>query len=137
MPTSGPIARNANYIIEGLSAENHAAYCRDALARVLGGGPEISGLTFRVHGESGVAEGSYDFWKTLFGAAKEAAGTIPLDLHAKGIDQQDDRYGALHRAAGEHLAEVHGGAHGAAVSAGGHSRTGDAAARSDDRASSR
>lgn len=79
---------NANYIIEGLSAENHAAYCRDALRRVLEEVPEITGLTFRVHGESGVAEGSYDFWKTLFGAAVATGRKISLDLHAKGIDQR-------------------------------------------------
>ena len=30
------------------------------------GCPAISGVTFRVHGESGVDEGSYDFWKTVF-----------------------------------------------------------------------
>ena len=77
---------NANYIIEGLTPEKHAAYCHDALARILAEVPEISGLTFRVHGESGVAEGSYDFWKTLFGAAVESGRKIGLDLHAKGID---------------------------------------------------
>lgn len=79
---------NANYIIEGLSAENHSAYCRDGLSRILHEVPEISGLTFRVHGESGVAEGSYDFWKALFVAAKECGRPVSLDLHAKGIDQK-------------------------------------------------
>jgi hypothetical protein len=77
---------NANYIIEGLSAANHSPYCRDALTRLLAEVPEISGLTFRVHGESGVAEGSYDFWKALFVAAKDSGRKISLDLHAKGID---------------------------------------------------
>jgi hypothetical protein len=41
-----------------------------------------------VHGESGVAEGSYDFWKTLFSAAQATGRPISLDLHAKGIDQR-------------------------------------------------
>ena len=77
---------NANYTIEGLTPEKQAAYCHDALARILAEVPEISGLTFRVHGESGVAEGSYDFWKTLFGAAVQSGRKIGLDLHAKGID---------------------------------------------------
>jgi hypothetical protein len=79
---------NANYIIEGLSPENHSAYCRDGLSRILAEVPQISGLTFRVHGESGVAEGSYDFWNALFVAAKESGRTVALDLHAKGIDQK-------------------------------------------------
>jgi hypothetical protein len=79
---------NANYTIEGLTPEKHAAYCRDALARILAEVPEISGLTFRVHGESGVAEGSYDFWKTLFGAAVECGRKVGIDMHAKGMDQK-------------------------------------------------
>ena len=58
---------HAHYTIEGLTPENHAAYCRDALAAVLRACPAISrGVTFAIHGESGVAEGSYDFWKTVF-----------------------------------------------------------------------
>ena len=77
---------NANYTIEGLTAEKQAAYCHDALARILAEVPEISGLTFRVHGESGVAEGSYDFWKTLFGAAVHSGRKIGIDMHAKGMD---------------------------------------------------
>jgi hypothetical protein len=77
---------NANYTIEGLTPEKQGAYCRDALARILAEVPEISGLTFRVHGESGVAEGSYDFWKTLFGAAVECGRKVGIDMHAKGMD---------------------------------------------------
>ena len=79
---------NANYTIEGLTAKNHADYCRDALTRLLAEVPEISGLTFRVHGESGVAEGSYGFWQNLFVAAKNTGRKISLDLHAKGIDSK-------------------------------------------------
>ncbi|MBS1858708.1 MAG: hypothetical protein JST11_25280 [Acidobacteria bacterium] len=78
---------NANYVIDGLTPETQAPYCRDALTRILAEVPEISGLTFRVHGESGVPEGSYDFWKTLFLAAKGSGRRISLDLHAKGIDR--------------------------------------------------
>jgi hypothetical protein len=77
---------NANYTIEGLTPEKQAAYCHDALARILDEVPEISGLTFRVHGESGVAEGSYDFWKTLFSAAANSGRKIGIDMHAKGMD---------------------------------------------------
>jgi hypothetical protein len=60
---------NANYTIEGLTAQNHAAYCRDALTALLRACPAIGGVTFRIHGESGVTEGSYDFWKTVFDGA--------------------------------------------------------------------
>lgn len=78
---------NAYHRIEGLTSATHAAYCRDALAILLKQCPQIQGLTMRVHGESGVPEGSYDFWKTLFEAISGAGRTIEIEMHAKGVDQ--------------------------------------------------
>jgi len=78
----------ANYTIEGLTAQNHAAYCRDALKAVLEACPTITGLTFRIHGESGVPEGSYDFWTTLFDGIVRSGRKVEIDMHAKGIDQR-------------------------------------------------
>lgn len=77
---------HANYTIEGLNAGNHAAYCREALRRILVACPAISGVTLRVHGESGIAEGSYDFWKTLFEGIASCGRPIEIDMHAKGMD---------------------------------------------------
>ena len=76
-----------NYTIEGLNKDNHAAYCRDALRTLLQSCPAISGITFRVHGESGVEEGSYDFWKTVFDGAVTCGRKVRIDMHAKGMDQ--------------------------------------------------
>ncbi|HTE13241.1 MAG TPA: hypothetical protein VK645_19815, partial [Chitinophagaceae bacterium] len=78
---------HANYTIEGITKENHAAYCRDAVRHLLQICPAISGVTFRVHGESGVTEGSYDFWKTIFDGVKTCGRTVEIDMHAKGMDQ--------------------------------------------------
>ncbi|MGE5325412.1 MAG: hypothetical protein ACM3NO_00110 [Deltaproteobacteria bacterium] len=78
----------ANYTITGLTPETHAAYCRDALTAVLRACPAIGSLAFRIHGESGVAEGSYDFWKTVFSAAAASGRKLEINLHAKGIDQR-------------------------------------------------
>ena len=78
---------NAYHRIEGLTPETHAKYCRDALAIILKECPQIQGLTMRVHGESGIPEGSYDFWKTLFEAIAGAGRTINIDMHAKGVNQ--------------------------------------------------
>ena len=75
-----------NYTIEGLNADNHGPYCRDALAALLRACPSIGGVTFRIHGESGVTEGSYAFWKTVFDGLKLSARKVEIDLHAKGID---------------------------------------------------
>jgi hypothetical protein len=79
---------NAYHRIEGLTPETHAAYCRDALAMLLKLCPEIEGLTMRVHGESGIPEGSYDFWQTLFEAVSGCGRTIEIDMHAKGVDEK-------------------------------------------------
>ncbi len=76
----------ANYVIEGLTPERHAAYCRDALAEILNACPAIGGVTFRIHGESGIPEGSYDFWRTVFDGIVRAKRQIEIDMHAKGMD---------------------------------------------------
>ena len=78
----------ANYTISGLTNGIQAAYCRDAVYGVLQACPAISGLAFRVHGESGVAEGSYDFWRIVFEGVARTGRTIEINMHAKGIDQK-------------------------------------------------
>jgi hypothetical protein len=78
---------HSDHHIEGLTAETHAPYCRDALAMLLKACPEIQGLTMRVHGESGIPEGSYPFWETLFQAIPASGRKIEIDMHAKGINQ--------------------------------------------------
>jgi hypothetical protein len=75
------------HTIEGLTAETHGPYCREALRALLRAVPKISGVTFRVHGESGVAEGSYEFWKTVFDGAATCGRKVEIDMHAKGMDQ--------------------------------------------------
>ena len=75
-----------NYTIEGLTPETHASYCRDALRELLKACPAIGGITFRIHGESGVNEGSYSFWKTIFDGVATCGRKVEIDMHAKGID---------------------------------------------------
>src|SRR5215472_8165762 len=78
---------DTNYKIAGLTPATHAAYCRDGLAAVLKACPGITGLSFRVHTESGIPDGRYDFWETLFEAIKNSGRKIDLDIHAKGTDE--------------------------------------------------
>jgi hypothetical protein len=78
---------NANYTIEGLTPANQAAYCRDALAALLQACPDITGVTLRTHYESGVREGSYAFWKTIFDGVPRSGRTMEIELHAKGLDK--------------------------------------------------
>jgi hypothetical protein len=77
---------NADRKITGLNPGNHAPYCRDALRAILEACPTIGGLTLRTHGESGVPEESYPFWKTVFEGVTAVKRPIELDLHAKGLD---------------------------------------------------
>ncbi len=80
----------SKYALQGLTAANgstgHANYCRDALAAILQACPNITGLTFRVHSESGIATGNYAFWQVLFSAVTSfvnAGRQIEIDMHAK------------------------------------------------------
>lgn len=79
---------NAQHTVEGLTSETHAPYCRDAVRTLLQACPAIGGLTFRVHGESGVPEGSWDFWRTVFEGVADCGRRVGIDLHAKGLEEQ-------------------------------------------------
>jgi hypothetical protein len=80
---------NPNHTITGLTDQTHPPYCRDALHLLLEQCPSISGVTFRVHGESGIPEGSYGLWKTVFdGLLNHGDRRIRLDMHAKGMNQE-------------------------------------------------
>ena len=111
---------HAYHHIDGLTPETHAAYCRDALAIILKKCPEIKGLTMRVHGESGIPEGSYPFWKTLFEAISGCGRKIEIDMHAKGVNttmidiavatgmpvKLGAKYSAEHQSLGYHQADI-------------------------------
>ena len=79
---------DANYTIQGLRRNDHAAYCRDALRVLLEACPAIGGLTFRVHGESGIPERSWSFWKAVFDGVAASGRPVGIDLHAKGLDRE-------------------------------------------------
>ena len=89
--------------------------------------PAISGVTFRVHGESGVEEGSYEFWKTVFDGVATCGRKVEIDMHAKGMDQGMIDVALGYRPAGEDLAQVLGRAPGPALPPGRHPRAGTAA----------
>lgn len=78
----------ANYTIAGLGPSNHGAYCRDALTAVLRACPDVSGVTLRTHYESGVKEGSYGFWRTIFDGVPACGRRVEMELHVKGLDRQ-------------------------------------------------
>jgi hypothetical protein len=83
-----PQGSTPTYPIEGLSPETHAPYCRDALYALLEACPGITGLTMRVHGESGIPEGNFDFWEVVFQGIAKLDRRINVNLHAKGTSQR-------------------------------------------------
>jgi hypothetical protein len=76
----------ANYTVTGVTDANLAPYCRKAITRLLTEVPEITGLTFRVHVEGGIAEGDYDFWREAFAGVADAGRPVEIDMHGKGLD---------------------------------------------------
>ncbi len=79
---------NAEHTVRGVTAENLAPYCRDAITRLLLEVPEITGLTFRVHVEGGIAEGDYGFWEQAFAGVAAAGRPVEIDMHGKGLDHK-------------------------------------------------
>ncbi|MGH3169443.1 MAG: hypothetical protein ACRDN0_26635, partial [Trebonia sp.] len=78
---------NLSHPVRGLTAQNHASYCRAALAQLLAACPGIDGVTLRVHGESGISEAADDFWREVFAAVAGCGRRLQLDLHSKGLSQ--------------------------------------------------
>lgn len=78
---------DATYKTDGLTDTNHADYCRDALAAILKEVPQIRGLTFRVHEESGVSLGTGSFWETQFSAVANCGRKVEIDMHAKNMEE--------------------------------------------------
>jgi hypothetical protein len=77
----------ANYTITGLTLQTQGPYCRDAVRLLLAQCPNITGVTIRTHGESGVPEGEIEIWKTIFSGVAGCGRRVEIDLHAKGINQ--------------------------------------------------
>ncbi|HYZ60948.1 MAG TPA: hypothetical protein VE650_00725 [Acetobacteraceae bacterium] len=78
----------ANYTVRGVTPDNLAPYCRDAITALLREVPEITGLTFRVHVEGGIAEGDYAFWEEAFKGVAAAGRPVEIDMHGKGLDHR-------------------------------------------------
>lgn len=76
---------DVNYTIEGLTQKNHAEYCRNAVRTLLQACPDIDGITFRAHYESGIPDGSKSFWESVFQGVAECGRQVEIDLHSKGI----------------------------------------------------
>jgi hypothetical protein len=75
-----------NYLVTGVNPQTHAAYCADAIAKLLTEIPEITGVTLRVDGESGISLSNLEFWITVFRGISRAGRRIEIDLHSNDAD---------------------------------------------------
>jgi hypothetical protein len=74
--------------IVGVGPDNHADYCRAAIAQLLLAVPDVDGLTFRVHYEGGIPDENHEvFWSKVFEGADSVGRPLEIDMHAKGVDQ--------------------------------------------------
>jgi len=78
----------ANYTVRGVTKDNLAPYCRASITKLLREVPEITGLTFRVHVEGGIAEGEYGFWEEAFAGVADGGRPVEIDMHGKGLDHK-------------------------------------------------
>jgi hypothetical protein len=69
----------------GLTAGNLMAYSRAALGKFLKRVPELDGVQFRMHNESGLKRGAemYEFWKNIYQVIKDTRPELPFDARAK------------------------------------------------------
>lgn len=76
-------------LVWGLNADNLTAYTKEALAKFVSLVPDLDGIQFRMHNESGLKKGEQvSFWSDVFKMMKKTAPRLRLDLRAKELPQQ-------------------------------------------------
>jgi hypothetical protein len=72
----------------GVDADNLISYNKTALAKFVKLVPDLDGIQFRMHNESGLKHGEQDaFWLDVFRMMKETAPNLLLDLRAKELPE--------------------------------------------------
>ena len=79
---------NQKYTFEGLDERTHGPYSRDAVRLLLQEVPNISGITVRSHFESGVAEGSFEFWKTMYDGIATCGRQVLIEAQSKSMTRE-------------------------------------------------
>jgi hypothetical protein len=76
-------------LVWGLTGDNLTAYTKAALAKLINLVPDLDGIQFRMHNESGLKKGEQEkFWADVFRMMKEAAPDLRLDLRAKELPEK-------------------------------------------------
>jgi hypothetical protein len=76
-------------LVWGVTAENLAPYTKAALKRFLEVFPEIDGIQFRMHDESGLKRSEMaSFWHDVFQQMKQARPDLHVDLRVKDLPDE-------------------------------------------------
>lgn len=75
-------------LVWGVNADNLISYNKAALAKFVREVPDLDGIQFRMHNESGLQKGEQlSFWSDVFRMMKETAPNLRLDLRAKELPE--------------------------------------------------
>lgn len=73
-------------LVWGVTADNLVSYTKAALGRFVKLVPDLDGIQFRMHDESGLKNSEQEgFWRDVFQMMKQEAPNLHLDLRAKGL----------------------------------------------------
>jgi hypothetical protein len=76
-------------LVWGVNGDNLAAYTKAALKRFLEVFPEIDGIQFRMHDESGLKRAEMAaFWHDVFRSMKQARPSLRVDLRVKDLPDE-------------------------------------------------
>ncbi|MEQ8336171.1 MAG: hypothetical protein RIA62_02420 [Cyclobacteriaceae bacterium] len=77
------------HLVEGLTAENLPDYTKAALTRFMQEVPDLDGIQFRMHNESGLKRGEEMamFWNEVFTMIKSNSPEFKIDLRAKELPE--------------------------------------------------
>ena len=83
------VGQRAPHLVYGVTAENLAPYTKAALRKFLAVFPDLDGIQFRMHWESGLTrKETPGFWRDVFSMLKESQPNIQIDLRAKGLPDE-------------------------------------------------
>lgn len=83
------VGKRAPHLVYGVTTENLAPYTKAALRKFLTVFPDIDGIQFRMHWESGLTRKETPaFWRDVFSMLKGMQPDIQVDLRAKGLPDE-------------------------------------------------
>ncbi len=83
------VGKRVPHLVNGVTSDNLAPYTKAALKTLLTVFPDVDGIQFRMHWESGLTrEETPRFWRDIFATLRELNPEIRFDLRAKGLPDE-------------------------------------------------